>query len=169
VVGVNVDSFLLTSSEPDASGVKNQTWAVDNAKSQWWSKLSRTLRWSGEPASKSRKPKDSDVEAVISSASGLIVTPQDRKVGTWWNYRYIQGLNLGTPIVTDWQDTHSFSSSWSKLAYQIEDMDPYDRYALARRQLSEYTNAVPTRWDSSSALRNDLLESNKERANYARD
>lgn len=161
-IGVNVDSFLIDR-QSILNAAKNSLWAVDNYKSSWWGTLAKTLRLPGAPVSESKKPRDLEVDLSISKSIGLIVTPQDRKVGTWWSYRYIQGLNLNVPIVTYWQDTAGFSESWSQLAYQVEDMDQYDRQELARNQFRDYMDALPSTNEVVTMLRKDLLESIQER------
>lgn len=161
-IGVNIDSFLIDR-QSVSSTTKNQAWAVDNVKSSWWDLLAKTIRMPGLPVSSSRKPRDFEVDLNISKSSGLIVTPQDRKVGTWWTYRYLQGLNLNTPIVTYWQDTAGFSEAWSQLAYQVEDMDEYDRQELARKQFVDYVDSIPNTNQVVTILQKDLLESIQER------
>jgi hypothetical protein len=161
-IGVNVDSFLIDR-QSILIAAKNSLWAVDNYKSSWWGALAKTLRLPGTPVSEGKKPRDLEVDLSISKSIGLIVAPQDRKVGTWWSYRYIQGLNLNVPIVTYWQDTAGFSESWSQLAYQVEDMDQYDRQELARNQFRDYMDALPSTNEVVTMLRKDLLESIQER------
>jgi hypothetical protein len=162
VIGIQIDSFLLDK-QSAVHTVKNQVWAVDNIKSSWWSTLSKTLRIPGISVAATRKPRDFEVELNMSKAIGLVVTPQDRKVGTWWTYRYIQALNSNTPVVTYWQDTAAFSDAWAKLAYQVEDMDPYDRQELARAQFKDYVDNIPQTNQVVHTLRTDLVESTQER------
>lgn len=163
-LGIQIDSFFLDRA-PSASSsmVKKQQWAVENFKSTWWSLASKLLRLPGVPTADGSRPKDSQVESVISASVGLVVPPQDRKVGTWWTYRYIQALNSNTPVITHWQDTAQFSEAWSKLAYQVEDMDAYDRQDLARIQYKDYTDNVPNSDQVVETLRKDLIESTQER------
>lgn len=161
-IGIQVDSFLLD--RKDTSGIiRSSSWAVDNVKSKWWEMTSQGLTRSAVPTNLTKKSKDAEIENVISSSFALVVTPQDRKVGTWWNYKYIQALNTGTPIITYWQDTASFSEAWSKLAYQVEDMDIYDRQELARVQFIDYIDSVPNTSQVVHRLQNDLIESMQER------
>jgi hypothetical protein len=100
---------------------------------------------------------------VIKSSIGLVIPPQDRKVGTWWNYQYIQGLNAGVPIVTSWIDSGTIDDSWSILAYQVEDMDQISRDNLAMAQRDSYIASIPTRLELIQTLKQDLLDTNKER------
>lgn len=161
-IGIHIDSFLIDR-ESVSNATKNLIWSVDSIKSSWWELLSKTIEMPGIPVSSSKKPRDEEVDLNISKSIGLIVTPQDRKVGTWWSYRYIQALNLNVPIVTYWQDTAGFSESWAKLAYQVEDMDQYDRQELARRQFKDYMDALPNTNQVVTMLEKDLLESIQER------
>jgi hypothetical protein len=161
-IGIQVDQFFI-SKQSVAQGIRNDYWAVENPKSLWWQTTSKTIRHEFTPLSTVKKPKDLDVQQVIASSMGLVVPPQDRKVGTWWSYRYLQALNTNTPVVTYWQDTVSFSDSWSKLAYQVEDMDIYDRQELARLQFIDYIDNSPTIHQVTHNLQNDLVESTQER------
>jgi len=161
-IGVHIDQFLIDR-QSVLTATKNSSWSVDNHKSSWWTSLSKTLRLPGVPVSNSKKPRDPEVDLSISKSIGLVVAPQDRKVGTWWSYRYIQGLNLNVPIVTYWQDTAGFANSWAQLAYQVEDLDQYDRQELARNQFRDYMDALPSTSEVVTMLRKDLLESNQER------
>jgi len=161
-IGLQIDSIFLDR-KAGSDMVKAQRWAVDNVKSSWWISLAKTLRYPGIALSSSKKLKDSEAEQTIAKSIGLIIPPQDRKVGTWWSYRYIQALNLNSPIVTYWQDAHGFSESWSKLAYQVEDMDAFDRQNLAEMQFKDYVDSVPNLHDVINTIKIDLIESSKER------
>ncbi len=161
-IGIQIDQFFIDK-QATLSTLRSDIWAVDNPKSTWWQTTSKTIQQEFIPAAEARKPKDSDVQQVIAISLGLVVPPQDRKVGTWWTYRYIQALNTSTPVVTYWQDTASFSDAWTKLAYQVEDMDVYDRQELARVQFIDYIDNSPTVYQIVHNLQNDLLESTQER------
>lgn len=161
IVPLNLDSFLLVKDTPKVH--RQEQWAVDNVKSSWWSTLSGGLRLPGESIKDSSKPKDLEAEQRISMSMGLIMTPQDRNMGTWWSYRYIQGMNTVTPIATYWQDTAAFSEQWSWLAYQIEDMEPYERQDVAFKQRKAYEAAIPTREESLNTLQNMMVDFQKER------
>lgn len=161
-IGVQVDQFFV-SKQQTSQMLRDDVWAVENPRSQWWQTTSKTVRYESIPVAPTRKPKDADVQQVISKSLGLVVPPQDRKVGSWWSYRYLQALNSNTPVVTYWQDTASFSEAWSQLAYQVEDMDVYDRQELARLQFADYIDNSPTIHQVVHSLQNDLIESTQER------
>lgn len=161
LIPLNLDSWLI-SEQPEFS-VKNNNWAITDPKSSWWTKLSSTIRLPGISAQLKRKGVDSDSMDVIKSSIGLAIPPQDRKVGTWWNYHYIQGLNAGVPIVTNWIDSGSIGTPWSILAYQVEDMDHISRDELARSQRETYITNIPTRLELIEILKQDLTDTTKER------
>lgn len=161
LIGLKVDSYLLDKKISSPTG--KTSWAVDNIKSSWWKDLSALTTKPGEPIRPSNRADDSIVDSVISSSIGVVVTPQDRKVGTWWSYRYPQALSLGVPVVTYWQDTYEFHDSWAALAYQVEDMPEYDRQSLAEKQYLSYKSAVPTKEELHNMLEKDLISSTKER------
>lgn len=158
---LNLDSYLLVT--PDDSSFVRNNWCVDNLKNKWWVKLSETIRYEGIPMSGGSKTLDSEVLERIKKSMGAIVVPQERIASTWWSYRYIQALNTSTPVATYWEDCQSFHPSWSKLAYQIEDMHPQERGQLAQEQYRIYSEAVPDRATVTRVLREDLESATKER------
>lgn len=162
IVPVNVDAYLL-SDHPDAVTVRNRAWAVSDTKSSWWIKLSPTVRFPGISIRFKQKNAISEAMKYIKHSIGLIIPPQERKVGTWWNYHYIQALNAGTPIVTNWLDSSKIGDSWNILAYQVEDMDQIARDELARSQRESYIANIPTRLELIETLKKDLTDSAKER------
>jgi hypothetical protein len=163
LVPLNLDSLLLKRDTPKVHRLDQ--WGVDNDKSSWWSTLSAGLRFSGASIKDSTRPKDLEAEQRISMSMGLVVAPQDRKTGTWWSYRYIQGMNTVTPIATNWQETAGFSEQWSLLAYQIEDMEPYERQDVAFKQRKAYEAAIPTKEQVINTLKNMMVDSQKEITN----
>lgn len=158
---VNLDSHILN--KKDAPISRRNVWAVDAKKSTWWDTLKLTLRYPGLLVRTASKISDSEYEASIQTALGLVVPPQERKIGTWWSYRYIQAMNSSTPVVTLWQDSHSFSPHWSVLAYQVEDLEPYERQKLADLQYEAYLAGIPSRDESLKLLEHLMLNSVKER------
>jgi len=152
IVPLNLDALLLTKDTPKIN--RSNQWAVDNINSSWWKKLKATLRYPEMSIKSGKKPKDLEAEERINMCMALAVAPQDRKIGTWWSYRYIQGLNTTTPIVTQWQDTLNFSSEWAYLAYQLEDMEPYERQQVAFDQIRSYKDGIPDRNSAVSKLKN---------------
>lgn len=148
LVSVNLDSLLLEKKTPEI-GRANQ-WAVDNVKSSWFSTTKNTLRFPALSVKNSTKPKDTEAWERINSSMGLVVAPQDRNVGTWWSYRYIQALNSTTPVATYWQESGKLSAEWGLLAYQLEDMQPYERQHIAFQQVKQYQQEIP---DKDSAIK----------------
>ncbi len=160
-LGLNLDSFLLSQDAYDHS--RNPVWAIDNPKSSWYATVASGTSLPGVPAKISRLGDDASTFEVIRSSTGLLVAPQDRNLGSWWTYRYVQGLNSGTPIATYWQDTVGFDASWSVLPYQIEDLRELSRRSLARDQYESYQSSITPRMELSSYIRSEVLDSIKER------
>jgi hypothetical protein len=158
LVGLKIDSIHLDKQLLSVSRLEQ--WAVDNLKSKWWSELLSFIRFPGVSTLVGRGLDDSYSGKVISESTGLIIPPQDRKVGTWWSYRYAQALNNNTPIVTYWQDTIGFDDSWAVLAYQVEDMKNYERQALSAAQWKSYVRELPTRDALIDTILKDLIGSN---------
>lgn len=116
--------------------------AVENYKSKWAQKLDKTVSNEFTELKLGRTFNDSHAETVIKEAMGLVIPPIDRGVGTWWSYRYIQGLLSGTPIATDWTESMTLGAAWSVLPYQIEEMSTAQRWDLARQQLESYKSNI---------------------------
>lgn len=160
IVPINLDSFLLEETSPQIG--RNQKWAVENTSSVWWKSLEKTLTHPGESIRYSKKPKDSEIFQRIKTSFGLIVPPQDRKIGSWWSYRYVQAMNSATPVITYWNDIGEFDSSWKYLGYQLEDMEPYDRQHVAYQQRKSYMSEIPKKDDSLKTLNKLVLDFQKE-------
>lgn len=157
VVPVNLDSFLLTKDTPTIG--RAEQWAVDNPKSAWFLTTKNTLRFPTMSMKNSTKPKDAEVRERINSCMGAIIAPQDRNLGTWWSYRYIQAMNTTTPIATYWQDSGDMSSEWGLLGYQIEDMQPYERQHVAFQQIKQYESLIPDKGSAINKLQNLVVDS----------
>lgn len=149
VTPLNLDAFLLTKETPHIG--RMDQWAVDNTKSSWFLTTKNTLRFPTMSMKSSTKPKDIEAYERINSCMGALIAPQDRNLGTWWSYRYIQALNTTTPVVTYWQDSGKISQEWSLLGYQLEDMQPYERQHVAFQQIKQYEALIP---DKDSAITN---------------
>lgn len=157
IVSINLDSFLIEKRTPEIG--RAQQWAVDNVKSSWYLTTKELLRFPSVSIKNSTKPKDTEALARINASMGLIVAPQDRKTGTWWSYRYIQGLNTTTPIATYWQESRKISPEWGLLAYEIEDMQPYERQHIAFQQLKQYESLIPSKELAIDKLKTVVIDS----------
>lgn len=162
LTGLNLDSTLI-SPEPARIG-RLDSWAVENPKSPWVDSVQNAISFPVVPTKMGRKTDDSYALNILRSSVGLLIPPQDRKVGSWWNYRAIQAINTSTPISTYWQDTYKFNPSWGVLAYQIEDMSPAERQHLASTQRDSYVSAIPNPEDAIDQLKARLIDSEKERS-----
>jgi hypothetical protein len=161
IFGFNLDSTLLVESTPRIG--RSDFWSAENMKSTWLDKTQATLSFPISPNKVKKTTDDNQILKNIESSVGLIIPPQEREVGTWWNYRLIQAMNTGTPVVSNWQEIIGFDQSWGKLGYQIEDMSPAERAATAAQQRHSYVAAIPSREEAQEHLRNLLIESNLER------
>ena len=161
ITGLNLDSLLIKT-EPARIG-RSDVWSIENPKNTWVESISKTLSFPLIHTKMGRKTDDSYALDVLRNSVGLLIPPQERKVGSWWNYRAIQAMNTGTPMSTYWQDTYKFDSSWAILPYQIEDMSPADRQHLAKAQRDSYLSAIPKPVEAVDGLLSNLLDSKKER------
>lgn len=163
LIGINLDSFLLNKTIPHIG--RKDRWAVENIKSKWWSKTSATVRFPSNSVAPKKRSDDEYALALMQDSAAVAIPPQDRKTGTWWTYRYIQALNTSTPIATLWQDSGKLGEPWSILAYQIEDLEPYERQHLADTQFRSYLASVPSKEEVLKTITEDLIDSTKEREN----
>jgi len=159
--GINLDAGCIAI-EPSRIG-RLDIWAVENPKSSWLQGLYKTLVFPQLSTKVGRKTDDTYALDTIRNSVGLILPPQERNSTTWWNYRIVQALNTSTPIVTYWPDTKDFSASWSILGYQVEDMTPAERQALAATQRDVYFSSISSKEESLRMLRELLTDSAKER------
>jgi len=156
IKGFNLDAALIKPEVPRIG--RSDYWSVENTKSSWLEKFQATLSLPLSPNKAKRSTDDSAALVNIEESIGLIIPPQERDVGTWWNYRIFQAINSGTPVVTQWQDTASFDHSWSRLGYQIEDMSPAERASIASQQRHSYVSAIPPALASQQQLQKILVE-----------
>jgi hypothetical protein len=163
LIGLNLDAFLLDRAVSTIG--RKDRWAVENMNSTWWEKVSLSLRFPSNPTTVNKRANDEYALGLMKDSMAIAIAPQDRKVGTWWSYRYVQALNTGIPIATKWQDSSILGESWRVLAYQIEDLEHYERPYLADSQYKEYVAAITTKEDVLKTLAEDLLDSTKESEN----
>lgn len=156
IIPLNLDALLLRKETPRIGRLDQ--WAADNTSSTWTQTTSKSLRFPVISVKNSTKPKDTEAEQRILTSMGLLISPQDRKTGTWWSYRYIQGLNTTTPIATYWQDSAKLGEEWSLLAYQLEDMQPYERQHMSFQQIKSYEAAIPNRATAISKIKNLVID-----------
>jgi hypothetical protein len=141
-IGVNLDShFILDNRFPEE---KRDKWVVDSFSNKQTEKLIDTLT---KPTSLMKWNKgwtDDLVSDQISKAKGAIISPI-RGDGTWWSYRYIQALNVGTPVYSDWKETAAIGPDWGHLPHAIETMSNEDIADLALKQKLAYLISVPNK------------------------
>jgi hypothetical protein len=161
-VGLSLDSLLINP-EPYSTTTRGDFWSVDNHKSSWLKKLQPSIRRPVYPLKPGRLLTDREAVASMRESLGLIIAPQDRGVGSWWSYRYIQALNSNTPVATNWIDAADYSDSWSYLAYQIEDMDSTQRLLVAKNQLESYQASIQNKKQTIDTFMASILELSSER------
>ena len=157
-VGVNLDSLLLAP-EPQDTSDNPLFWSVVPPGGAWLKKIDRFIAHPIVPT----VVHDPNSLKIIRDSLGLLIPPQDRGVGTWWSYKYVQAMNSNTPIVTDWVATTNFNASWSHLAYQIEDMSSSERLEVAKNQFESYRSAIKTKNEAIEGLKEAILDLSLER------
>lgn len=161
-VGLSLDPLLINP-EPYSTTTRGDFWSVDNHKSSWLKKLEPSIRRPVYPLKPGRLLTDKEAVASMRESLGLIIAPQDRGVGSWWSYRYIQALNSNTPVATNWIDAAGYNDSWSHLAYQIEDMDDTQRLLVAKNQLESYQASLQNRKQTIDTFMAGILDLSSER------
>jgi len=156
--GINLDSMLIDAPR----GVKSPAplWVADSPASAWTKKIEKLLSLPTIPLKTGSRDTDAQVFDRIASSYGLLVSPQDRGVGTWWSYRYIQALNSNVPVVSDWRDTGSLSNNWYVLGSTIEESTPEERLAIARAQREDYIRAIPDKSEAINLIKSLILNNN---------
>lgn len=152
--GINLDSFLVAESAPKGDVEKIAKWAADNKTSAWTKKVEKTLAFPVSPMRHTKGEDDRQVDSQITRSVGSLISPH--RDGTWWTYRYIQSLNAGVPVATDWKESQHIGNSWSVLAATIEHLSDGARRDLAWDQLQDYMSAIPRRENVRKTLE-DLL------------
>jgi len=157
LMGLNLDSFLLTGQKE--SDYKENRWSINDKKLSWSKIVLKTIKFSAREVKAARGYNDERAKTDIETSLGYMHAPQDRKSGVSWSYRLAQAMNARTPIATDWKETINFSSSWSFLPYQIEDMTPTERGALSYRQYVDYVSVIPNRATVLEIIKDKVITS----------
>jgi hypothetical protein len=147
--GINLDSYLIADAPP-TEVERVLRWAADYPESPWSRKTLGTLHYPAVMMKSHKGWSDSMVEDNIAHSIGSLISPH--RDGTWWTYRYIQSMNTGTPIATQWRESAAIGGSWSVLASAIESMNPNERRDISWNQTSEYMRSIPTRDEAKVSL-----------------
>jgi hypothetical protein len=158
LVGINLDAMLLA--DPKPAKAPAPVWVADSPTSAWTKKIEKLLSFPTIPLRGGPRDTDEQVFDRISSSFGLLMAPQDRGVGTWWSYRYVQALNASVPVVSDWRDTGSLSNNWYVLGSTLEESTYEERLAIARAQREDYMKSIPSQ-DESMRLIKSLITNHK--------
>jgi hypothetical protein len=158
LVGINLDAMLLA--DPKPAKAPAPVWVADSPTSSWTKKIEKLLSFPTIPLRGGPRDTDEQVFDRISSSFGLLMAPQERGVGTWWSYRYVQALNASVPVVSDWRDTGSLSNNWYVLGSTLEESTYEERLAIARAQREDYMKSIPSQ-DESMRLIKSLITNHK--------
>lgn len=150
---INLDSYLLT--DVSVNNDRREKWVVDSPNSPWAKDTVQTISLPHSPMKWNKGWTDEQVFDQICRSIGVLISP-DKKDGTWWNYRYIQALNSGTPIVTDWKESHGIGDAWGLLASNIDSMSQSKRDLIAIAQRESYFANIPTKKAALEKLQQSL-------------
>jgi hypothetical protein len=139
---VNLDSYLLSDEALNLETEKIEKWVCDQPSSKWAVNIQEHLALPVVPMKWEKKIDDAQVFSQIARSSAALICP-DQRDGTYWNYQYIQAINAGIPIATQWQESYTVSESWGVLASNIDAMNDNQRNFLAMAQKESYSKAVP--------------------------
>lgn len=151
--GINLDAFLI-SDMPPAVHERSSFWVADNATSTWTKKLAPTLANPIIPMKLNKGWTDAQVQQQMSISLGALIEPH--RDGTWWSYRYVQAMNTGTPIATEWRESGHIGYAWEMLASGIESMDPDYRLDLSWNQTGEYLQKIPNKQQGLADLEDTI-------------
>lgn len=156
LIPINVDSLLINI-ENSYSASRTDSWLIDRADTEWARRATNSVSSEVQLIKLSKKETDLDIELKMKTSSGLLISPQKRRGGTWWSYRYIQALNSGTPVATEWRDSGRLCAEWGLLPSQLEDMSTIERAYVAIRQKEVYMSNIPSNQDIRDSL-NEILK-----------
>lgn len=146
LVGLNLDSDLLSHNH-ELIPTESDYWVADYLNSAWTRGIENTISGSVVALKKSKLEKESDTYSRIKNSLGCLVSTH-KNGSPWWSSALSQSLSCGIPVVTDWKLSSMLGPDWAVLAHSVEDMNKYDRAALAVEQRQKYISAIPN-WDIS--------------------
>lgn len=142
---VNLDSFIIRNTP---SSEKRDFWLYDS-KSKWFEEISSSIKMPRHRMKESKSQGDEYVSSKLCSSIGSLISPDSRD-GTYWNYRYVQSMNSGTPVITEWKESGFIGEPWMAMAPSIEEMSQENRDQLSAHQASIYLDNVGTKQSSYS-------------------
>lgn len=144
LVGVDVDALYSNDKVQQPSAAQSDVWCVDTDKSPWFSQVRPSLKKSYVLMKQHRGSDDLDVDSVVSSSMGAIISPA-RSGHLWWSYRYNQALRSGVPIATEWRLSSVLGPSWAFIAPTLEETSLDERISIAEDQRKTYQSAIKDR------------------------
>ena len=153
IIGLNLDAFAFAPAV-NYSSERISRWVADDVKSSWTQKTLPTLAYPAAPMRLNKSWNDKAIEDQMRHSIGALITPY--KKHTWWSYRYVQAINTGTPVATEWRDSAKIGAGWAVLASGIESMSPDRHAALALAQANQYRSSVPTMNEAIKQLHDGL-------------
>lgn len=155
VTGVCVDSYFIGRTSALPRHVVSNTWAVDTKSTKWAQSAISSLRFPHRLMKDRRSDDDTAVTDWIGSSFGALISPNsDGTIA--WSSRWVQAMNVGTPIASDWRLTSKIGKSWAYLAAGIEEMSMVDRYETSLFQMIDYENAIPQQEEVLHTLQTKL-------------
>jgi hypothetical protein len=150
LVPIHIDAFLFKD-ESFMDEAAADKWVFDIPTPHWTKKQLKMVSLPGSPMRMSKGSTDLDVLRQISRSVGALISP-DKRQGTWWTYRYVQAMNVSTPIVTEWKESSKLGSSWAVLAASVEEMSSEERTSLSVEQKNAYIAALPDKIEVTKTL-----------------
>lgn len=155
VVGVCVDSLFVEPFIKLFHGDKKRRWLLNAEKTKWAEATLHSLVLPHAAMKKKRSDDDESVFARMQSSFGVLISPEDNGTISW-SYRWVQALNAGVPVASDWKITSTIGQAWSHLAAGIEEMSEIDRYELSVLQRHEYASSIPSKDTVTSTIQRNL-------------
>ena len=145
LVGFQCDALYVQNRQKKTGDIDSQIWCVDTDKTQWFRQTKASLKKDYVLMKANKGSDDHDVENVISSSLGAIISPASNG-HLWWSHRYVQTLNSGVPIATEWRKSSVLGTSWSILASSLEETPQDERLDIAEEQRNAYLNTLEDRY-----------------------
>jgi len=133
-------------------------WTADYVKSKWTQKMSKLVSHEILPIRDHYWQTNGEALSKMDNSIGVMISPYGKDNDSWWSVMLSQALFVGTPVVTNWENSSLIGEHWSLLASSIEDMDVDERYKLSKMQKESYLAALPDRNNLTEMLNNAVLE-----------
>jgi hypothetical protein len=158
LTGLNLDAYLID--VPAQTVERRPKWVADTMSTNWAKSTVATVSLPSSPMKWNKGWDDIQVLDQIQRSIGVLISP-DKKDGTYWSYRYAQSIGTGTPVITDWKESHLLGEAWAVLASSIDTMSQPKRDLVATAQREIYIANIPNKKNALKQLEQLLFRESK--------